>query len=100
MKKYMLFRMPDEDDDNYDQHELVGVEYGEDIYEATDRLIEAVCEDLSGNPEYAGCEVYAYPPEEPNESGRYQHQISGIVSSPVAEENTVIYYGIVESDGE
>ena len=41
MNKYKIFRMPSEDDENYDQHELIGVEYGEDIYEATDRLIEA-----------------------------------------------------------
>mgnify|MGYP007025224665 CR=1 FL=1 len=33
MNKYKIFRMPSEDDENYDQHELIGVEYGEDIYE-------------------------------------------------------------------
>ena len=31
-KKYTIFRMPDEDDENYDQHELIGVEYGSDIF--------------------------------------------------------------------
>ena len=36
MNKYTIFRMPAEDDENYDQHELVGVEYGEDIYDVTD----------------------------------------------------------------
>ena len=99
MNKYKIFRMPSEDDENYDQHELIGVEYGEDIYEATDRLIEAVCDDLSGNPEYNGCRVYAYPPEdEYGEMGPYQYQMSGVVFPPAAEENIVISYGIVETD--
>ncbi|MDE7244386.1 MAG: carboxylate--amine ligase [Oscillospiraceae bacterium] len=96
MKKYIIFLMPDEDDENYDQHELIGVEYGEDIYDATDRLIGAVCDDLSGNPENARCEVFAYPPEELEESGRYQYQLLGIVSPPYAEENTVLFYGVQE----
>jgi len=98
MKKYTIFRMPCDDDENYDQHELIGVEYGEDIHDATGRLIEAVCDDLSENPEYAHCSVYAYPPDELSGETRYQYEMSGIVSPPVAEENTVIPYGIVETD--
>ena len=100
MKKYIIFRMPSEDDEDYAQHELISVEYGEDIYDATDRLIDAVCDDLAENPEYARCRVYAYPPEELSESGRYQYQLSGIVSPPVAEENTVIFYGIQETEAD
>jgi len=100
MKKYIIYRMPDEDDEDYGQHELVGVEYGEDIYEATDRLIDAVCDDLSGNPEYERCRVYAYPPEELDGATRYQYEISGIVSPPAAEENTVIPYGIIEQESD
>ena len=95
MKKYTIFRMPAEDDENYDRHELIGVEYGED---ATDRLIQAVCEDLSENPEYAKCETYADPPDELEGASRYQYQMCGIVSPAYAETNTVIYYGITETE--
>ena len=28
MKKYIIYRIADEDIENYNQHELVGVEYG------------------------------------------------------------------------
>ncbi len=98
MKKYTIFRMPAEEDENYDQHELVGVEYGEDIYDATDRLIQTVCEDLSENPEYAKCDTYADGPDELSGDTPYQYQMSGIVSPAYAETNTVIYYGIIESE--
>lgn len=101
MNKYQIFRMPSEDDENYGQHELIGVEFGEDIYEATDRLIESICDDLSENPEYAGCHVYAYPPEdEYGAAGPYQYQMNGIVSPPAAEENIVVIYGIVETEAD
>ncbi len=98
MNKYTIFRMPSETDDNYDQHEVVGVEYGKDIYDATNKLIQAVCEDLSENPEYAKCEVFAEPPEEVDGDTPYQYQMSGIVSPVYAEINTVIYYGITEAE--
>lgn len=98
MQKYTIFRMPSEDDENYDQHELIGVEYGDDIYDATDRLIQAVCDDLSENPEYAQCRVGAYPPEDLDGATPYQYQMSGIVSPAYAETNTVIYYGITETE--
>ena len=98
MKKYTIFRMPAEDDENYGQHELIGVEYGKDIYGTTDRLIQAVCEDLSENPEYAKCETYADPPDELEGASPYQYQMCGIVSPAHAETNTVIYYGITETE--
>ena len=101
MKKYIIYRIADEDIENYNQHELVGVEYGEDIDDAMDRLIEAICEDLSENPKYAGCTVCAYPPEdELNDSDWYQYQMDGVVSPPVAEENIVVPYGIIEQESD
>ena len=101
MKKYIIYRIADEDIENYNQHELVGVEYGEDIDDAMDRLIEAICEDLSENPKYARCTVCAYPPEdELNDSDRYQYQMDGVVSPPVAEENIVVPYGIIEQESD
>ena len=101
MKKYIIYRVADEDIENYNQHELVGVEYGEDIHDAMDRLIEAICEDLSENPEYARCTVFAYPPEDELDGpGRYQYQMDGVVSPPVAEENIVVSYGIIEQEND
>lgn len=101
MKKYMIYRAPKKVDRDIRQHELVGVEYGEDIDAVTDALIQVVCDDLSGNPAYERCEVYAYAPEDvPSyfRTKRYQYHMDGIVSPPVAETNTVVSYGITETD--
>lgn len=100
MNKYMIFRAPKQADRDLGKHELVGVEYGEDIYDATDALIRAVCDDLSGNPEYSGSEVYAYAPE-PMQSfhrtKRHQFYMTGVVSPSYAEKNTLVDYGIIET---
>ncbi len=98
MKKYTVFRLPCEDDVNFDQHELIGVEYGEDIYDATDRLIEAVREDLFGNPKCVNRSVDVYPPDEVSYDTRYQYEMSGIVSPPITDENAMVIYGIIEAD--
>ena len=103
MKKYMIYRAPGKVDRDLGRHELVGVEFGEDIFDVTDTLIQTVCDDLSGNPEYGRCRVFAYPPEDvPNyfRTKRYQYYMDGIISPPVAETNTVITYGIIETEGE
>ncbi len=103
MKKYMIYRAPGKVDRDLGRHELVGVEYGSDIWDVTDDLIRAVCDDLSGNPEYEHCEVYAYAPENAPEyfrTKRYQYWMDGIVSPPAAKTNTVISYGIIETEGE
>ena len=43
------------------KHELVGVEYGEDIDAVTDTLIDVVCDDLAGLPENEHCEGCVLP---------------------------------------
>lgn len=101
MKKYTIYRAPKQVDRDLGKHELVGVEYGEDIYSVTDALIRAVTADLSENPKYAGCETFAYAPESMKEfhrTERYQYFITGVVSPPVAEKNILIDYGIVETE--
>ena len=64
MKKYLIYRAPKEIDRDLSKHELVGVEYGEDIDAVTDTIIRTVTDDLSGNPEYSGSEVFAYAPDD------------------------------------
>ena len=100
MNKYMIYRAPKQVDRDLGKHELVGVEYGEDIYTAADALIRAVCDDLSGNPEYSGSEVYAYAPEpmQPfHRRNRYQFYMTRVVSPAYAEENTLVDYGVIET---
>lgn len=101
MKKYLIYRAPKEIDRDLSKHELVGVEYGENIDAVTDTIIRAVTDDLSGNPEYAGCEVFAYAPEPMDESRRtrrYQFYVTGVVSPVSAKENILVDYGIVERE--
>lgn len=101
MKKYLIYRAPKEIDRDLSKHELVGVEYGEDIDAVTDIIIRAVTDDLSGNPEYAGCEVFAYAPEPMNQSKRtrkYQYHVTGVVSPVSAKENILVNYGIIERE--
>ena len=99
-KKQRRSAAPKQADRDLGKHELVGVEYGEDIYDTTDALIRAVCDDLSGNPEYSGSEVYAYAPE-PMQSfhrtKRYQFYMTGVISPSYAEKNTLVDYGIIET---
>ena len=104
MKKYTVYRAPGQPDRDMGKHELVGVEYGEDIYAATDALIRVVTTDIAENPAYTkGIDVCAYPPE-PMQSfhrtKRYQYYMTGSVAMPGADHNTLIEYGIIEADEE
>ena len=106
MKKYIIYRIADEDIENYNQHELVGVEYGEDIDDAMDRLIEAICEDLSEKRPYFAerrrrmeGSTYGYV----RVSTQEQHearQMAAMRGFGVAEENIVVPYGIIEQESD
>ena len=61
--KYILYRSYGNIENEDRKHELVAVEYGKDIYEATDSLIRAVSDDLSEMSEYVGCKTTAFAPE-------------------------------------
>ena len=97
--KYTLYREPHGLDKNVRQHELVAVEYGENIFDVTDSLIRAAADDLAGLPEYVGCDTAAKAPE-PIESFRrvkkYQYEMQGIVYPPKGEQNFLVDFGIVE----
>lgn len=102
MKKYSLYRAPGEPDRDLSKHELVGVEYGEDIYAATDALIRAVNTDIAENPEYSlGNDVNAYPPEPDDlayRTNRYQYYMTGRVALPGVDGYTLTHYGIIETE--
>ena len=101
MKKFMIYRAPNQVDRDLSKHELIGVEYGADIYAASDAIIRTVKGDLSENPEYTGSGVSAYAPEPMEEfrkTRRYQYYVTGVVMPAVADKNILVNYGIIEQE--
>lgn len=99
--KYILYRSFGELDKDVKKHELVAVEYGQDIYAVTDTLIKAAADDLAGMPEYERCETAAYAPEPVKDFRkvrRYQFEMTGIVYPPNADKNILIDFGVVEKE--
>lgn len=98
--KYKIFKTPGHIDRNIRTHELIGIEYGEDIYSAADDIIRAVVDDLQETEEYKHAEVSAFAPEPVEDfrrSHRYNYYSVGIVSPPHADKNILIEYGIIET---
>ena len=102
MKKYKVFCSFGAIDKGIKKHELVAVENGKDIYEATDRLIKAVRDDALGMEKYQrGYTAAVYPPTEVEyfrEVKRYEYYIRAILQPDHGPKNDVIEYGIVEED--
>jgi hypothetical protein len=99
--KYKLFRSFGDLDDQVRKHQLVAVEYGNDIYAVADDLIRDVVDELEGSEEYKGCRAVAHAPEPIHSTRRvrrYQYEMMGIVMPPNAPENTLIDFGIMEED--
>ena len=48
---------------NIKKHELSGIEYGTDIFDACNKIIKAVQDDASQLPDYKGYDVEVYAPE-------------------------------------
>lgn len=97
--KYKLFRSFGDLDRQVIKHELVAVEYGENIDAVSPSLIKAAAEDLADLPEYGHCETAAFAPERIQEHRRvrrYAYEMTGIVYPPRAEENILIEFGIME----
>ena len=97
--KYILYRSFGNLDKDVKKHELVAVEYGQDIYSVTDALIKAAADDLAGMPEYEKFETAAFAPE-PIKSfrkvKRYSYEMTGIVYPTYPGKNILIDFGIVE----
>lgn len=99
MKKYILYKLSKERKKNIKRYEIVGVEYGKDIYDVTEALIRDVVEDLTETPEYKSCKAIACAPEAISYSysnAQYQYAMSGAVSFPHTNRKIVIKYGVVE----
>ena len=98
-RKYLLYRTEGSIDRNLRNHELVAVEYGKDIYDVTENLIEAVYNDLSGCEKYEKYEVAACDPELitiPLRTKRYTYKMEGIIYGADNGLNLLVKYGIVE----
>ena len=97
--KYILYRSFGNLDKDVKKHELVAVEYGQDIYSVTDALIKAAADDLAGMPEYEKFETAAFAPEpikDFRKVKRYAYEMTGIVYPTHEDKNILIDFGIVE----
>ena len=97
--KYILYRSFGNLDKDVRKHELVAVEYGQDIYAVTDALIKVAADDLAGMPEYEKFETAAFAPEpikDFRKVKRYAYEMTGIVYPTHADKNILIDFGIVE----
>ena len=97
--KYILYRSFGNLDKDVKKHELVAVEYGQDIYSVTDALIKAAADVLAGMPEYEKFETAAFAPEpikDFRKVKRYAYEMTGIVYPTHADKNILIDFGIVE----
>jgi len=97
--KYTLYRSFGSIDKDVKKHELVAVEFGNNIDEVTNALIKDAADDLAALPEYAHCETAAYAPERIKEHRRvkrYQYEMMGIAYPPYADKNILIDFGVIE----
>ena len=105
MKKYKVFRSFRKIDKDVKQHELVAVEYGEDIDAVADRLIKAVTADAGALEKYDNghWEAAAYAPEPVQnfrKVKRYQYYLTAMLYPAFGEKNDQIEYGVIEEAGE
>lgn len=98
MKKYTVYRLPVDKSQPKSCAELVAVEFGADIVEATPNLIKVVTAELSAMPEYRDCDTSAYEPEEINRGRKYQYKMQGVVYPPNAATNILVDFVIKEKD--
>ncbi len=99
MLKYKVYRTLGRIDKDVDEHKLVAVEEGTDIYEVEDAIIRAVITDLEESEEYSQHKATAYAPESVEsfrQNKRYDYYCSGIVMPESADKNIILEYGIVE----
>lgn len=103
MKKYKVFRSFGKVDEDIRKHELVAVEYGENIDVVTDKLVEVINEDATGLPQYqTGFHCVADGPERIDSTTRhvkrYQYVMTAILGPNYGETNDLLEYGIIEED--
>ena len=100
--KFVLYRSSGSLEKDVRKHELVAVEYGNNIDEVTDALISDVKNDLAELPEYKCCTgSAAYPPERTEgirRAKKYKYEILGVVFPQYGEKNILVEYGITEAE--
>jgi hypothetical protein len=96
MKKFIVYRLPADKSEPRGNAELVSIEYGENIAEATPTLVKVAAADLSAIPEYNGWQTTAYKPEEMHPGRKYQYIMHGVVYPPNAAENILFDFVIRE----
>ena len=97
---YKLYRSPAKLSQKIRSHELIAVEHGKNIYDAADRLLNAVTEDMAESPEYAGYTATAdgpYPINTKSRIKRYAYEIWGIAMPKYGDKNLIRDYGVVET---
>lgn len=72
---------------------VVGVEFGEDIYEVTDQLIEAVKVDLCDEDKYPKAQ---YDATAPNTGKMHSYEMIGIIYPAYASKNVLKTYYVDE----
>ncbi|MBM6974264.1 carboxylate--amine ligase [Intestinimonas butyriciproducens] len=99
--KYLLYRPPGNVETDAMKHELVAVEFGRNLHEATAALIRAVIEDLSSISEYKGYKITAQvlgTPISRRKVNHYDYNMLGIIYPTYAKQNILIDYGVVEKE--
>ena len=100
MNKYKVFCSFGNADKNIRKHELVGVEYGNNIHEIEKQLMRTVTADASELPQYqSGYTATAYAPEAVaacRKVKRYGYIIQAVLCPDFGEKNELIEYGIIE----
>jgi len=72
--KYLLYRSLGELEDDEEQHQLVGVEVGKDVYSVADTFVKIVNYDMSC--EFPGCQgTVCYAPEFEQFAQRYDYHM-------------------------
>lgn len=102
MKKYQVFRSFGDVDRDVKKHELVAVEYGENIHAVTDTLIKVINDDAIGLPQYQKhftASVYAPEPVASHRRvKRYAYIVEAVLEPEYGDKNDVIEYGITEEN--
>lgn len=101
MKKYTLHRSLGSLERDIKKHELVAVEYGEDIDDVTNALMKAAEEDITGLEKYQKYyQAASYAPELVKSFmrvKRYTHMMTVVLYPDCGKRNDLIDYGIIET---
>jgi hypothetical protein len=98
MNKYIIYRTPGDLTKDVSGHELVGVEYGRDVFDAERDILDAIRADASGTPGFEGCEVMVFEPEKVEgwRKSRYRYEVTVLLGHDNLPQNEIIPYGILE----